>query len=237
MGFFSYSLEEIIIYILMAVFSYSIFGLAAFLVKKGAPHWIPRKTVHTLGMTIIAIYSIIVPDTNAVLFIGGVVAAIALILNMTRLNFIEWMAKATTREDEHWIETVGNMVMTTIIIVSLYFFNKFNSPFFPSIYLASVLSLAWGDGLAEFVGRRYGRISYKIMGKKTLEGSMTVLVVTFILGFLSFFLFHEITREIVLALVIASLIASLVEAVAIKVFDNLLIPLSVQLTLWQLLIS
>ncbi|RMG26939.1 MAG: hypothetical protein D6732_20680 [Methanobacteriota archaeon] len=237
MGSFEFSLGEIVIYFLMGVFSYSIFGLAAFLAKKGAPHWIPRKTVHTLGMTIIAIYSVIVQDTGAILFIGGVVVTIALGLNMTRLNFIEWMAKATARENEHWTETVGNLVITTLTLFSLYFYNKFNSPLFPSIYLTAILSLAWGDGLAELVGRKFGRIKYRILGDKTLEGSLTVFLVTFILGFFSFWAFNEITSHVLLALLLASMVASLVEAVAIRVFDNLLIPLSVQLTLWYLLIS
>lgn len=234
---FDFSVGEILLYIVMAVLSYSIFGLAALLVKKGAPHWVPRKTVHTLGMTIIAIYSVVVRTPLAVLIIGGIVIVIAFLLNMTRLNFIEWMAKATTRENEHWIETVGNTAMTTITIVSLYFYNWNFSPFYPSIYLTAVFSLAWGDGLAEFVGRKYGRISYKILGNKTLEGSLTVLFITFIFGLVSFTIFHEITSQIIAALFLASVIAALVEAVAIKVFDNLLIPVSVQLTLWYLLIG
>ncbi|MCE1273191.1 MAG: phosphatidate cytidylyltransferase, partial [Chlorobiales bacterium] len=44
---------------------------------------------------------------------------------------------------------------------------------------AGVLAMAvlgWGDGLAPIVGTRYGRIKYKILSDKSVEGRLAVLV-------------------------------------------------------------
>ncbi len=225
-----------IFYIFLGIVPYSIFALAAYLAKKGAPPWIPRKVIHILGMTNIAIYVILFPSISAIFSILVVTLSITVILHFSRLKFVEWMARATSREGEHWLETVGNLTMTTIVLFGLYFYDRFYSEYYPSIFLTAIFSLAWGDGLAELVGRRFGRYKYKIIGEKSIEGSLTVFFMTFLSGVLSFFIPHGFHFFFFFPILVASVYAMVAEAISIKVLDNLLIPLGVQLTLWSLLI-
>ena len=50
----------------------------------------------------------------------------------------------------------------------------------PQLVFIGVLVLAYGDGLAALIGQKYGKKSLVIAPSKTLAGSLTVLVVAFV---------------------------------------------------------
>jgi dolichol kinase len=96
----------------------------------------------------------------------------------------------------------------------------------------ALLALALGDGIGGFVGRRWGRLTYRIPGgtRKTLEGSLTVALMTFAGAWLaSSWLGIPLAAEAALA---AAALAALAEAAAPRwSSDNLLVPAAV----WGLL--
>ena len=113
--------------------------------------------------------------------------------------------------------------------------------------------VGWGDGIAPYIGQRWGKRKYKTLGReKTLEGSVGVLLFS-IAGCLVFYVLLGIigdldfgTNSIILAnagdnvditiiivvIVILSVVAMIIEALSPSDQDNLLIPASTLITLF-----
>lgn len=94
---------------------------------------------------------------------------------------------------------------------------------------AGVLAMAvlgWGDGLAPIVGTRYGRIKYKILSDKSVEGSLAFLVGSLLAGL---FFVRLIVPEAYdpVRIAIIALAATAIEGLSPKEVDNLLIPAAV----------
>lgn len=94
-------------------------------------------------------------------------------------------------------------------------------------YLLAIATLTFADSAGALVGRRYGRHAYKTdEGTKTIEGSLAVMVTTCTAALI---LLPDATpaswpNRIMMATLL-SLLITLIEAVALRGFDNLFIPL------------
>ncbi len=97
----------------------------------------------------------------------------------------------------------------------------------PALFQASVLLLAFADGLAALVGKAYGRRKYHLGAQvRTIEGSVTVLVVSFIT--VTLLLGSSGLTGWAQAALIGALAGGLVtavEALSLWGTDNLLIPM------------
>jgi dolichol kinase len=143
---------------------------------------------------------------------------------------------AGTREGGSMLQTFLVSVLTLIAfaIVFLLFINV------PAIFVSSILAVSWGDGAGEVVGRPLGRHKFHVWRGKTksLEGSLAVMIMTFIAVILAFFLFPEavsIDRLLITAFVV-SLAVSIVEIICVSGTDNAAIPLVSSFLLWFLLL-
>ncbi len=113
------------------------------------------------------------------------------------------------------------MFASMMVILGLALFNR----------LSAVLALGtmtWGDGLAPYVGGKYGKRTYTTFGpEKTVIGSLTVLVA----GFTGSLLMIGITGVgdgMPWALVGGSaVVATVIEALSPRDVDNVLIPVGV----------
>jgi dolichol kinase len=97
-----------------------------------------------------------------------------------------------------------------------------------SIIAAGILPMAYGDSLAAIIGERFGRLRYRIFDTKSLEGSISMLMASFVslvIGFTFFNIFYSfsIPNYIFTAGVIAILV-TVAEALSPKGFDNISIP-------------
>ena len=90
-----------------------------------------------------------------------------------------------------------------------------------------ILGMAWGDSLAAFVGKRWGRHRYRIGGvEKSFEGSAAMWAGAFVASLLSFLLFHPgPLQQSVLWSGILAPVAAVVEAFCGRGMDNLAVPL------------
>lgn len=96
-----------------------------------------------------------------------------------------------------------------------------------SIYLLAIATLTFADSAGALVGRRYGRHAYQTdEGTKTIEGSLAVMVTTSMaaLILLPDSMPASWLNRIMMAALLGLLI-TLIEAVALRGFDNLFIPL------------
>lgn len=92
-----------------------------------------------------------------------------------------------------------------------------------------VMALAWGDGMAAVIGRKYGKIRYRVFSNtRSIEGSFAMLifsflVITILLTTLGNYDLFVAAREAV----ILAFAAAILELITDRDFDNLTIPLGV----------
>jgi len=99
----------------------------------------------------------------------------------------------------------------------------------PYILAAGIIPLAYGDAAASLVGQKFGRHTYSIFGKKSIEGSIAMFIVCFVglsVSFLFFSYFYTLPAVpfVLSALVVAGL-ATALEAITPKGLDNIVVPL------------
>jgi len=102
----------------------------------------------------------------------------------------------------------------------------------PEVIAAGILPMAYGDSAAAIFGSRYGR--HRLLGQKTLEGSLAMLVASFAsltlcMGFFSTIYGFPLLGEI-RAIAAVSVMVVVAEALSPKDFDNLAVPLLGALT-------
>lgn len=98
----------------------------------------------------------------------------------------------------------------------------------PQLVFIGVLVLAYGDGLAALIGQKYGKKSLVIAPSKTLAGSLTVLVVAFVVTLMTQLIFPVSSLSIWNMLLIAlltALLAPIIELAGTKGCDNLSLPI------------
>ena len=116
----------------------------------------------------------------------------------------------------------------TLLILSIVLFGpikNYKNIWGPAIGLAGVAVMGYADALAAIVGKSIKSPSYKISTtQKTLAGSITMCIVTFIIisGFLAYF---SVANWFFKAILIA-IIDTVLEAISIKGTDNLTVPLA-----------
>ena len=89
-----------------------------------------------------------------------------------------------------------------------------------------ILIMAWGDGLAGFVGYYLGRHRYSIRGAtKSLEGSATMFAVSLLIAFMVLTPFYGLGPVMLPAIAVGS-IATLCEAISRNGEDNLSVSLA-----------
>jgi len=95
--------------------------------------------------------------------------------------------------------------------------------------LPGVLAMAvlgWGDGLAPIVGLKLGKMEYKVLCKKTVEGSLAFFAGSLLAGMFFVWLIIPAAFNLSTILIIA-LAATIVEGMSPKEVDNILIPVVV----------
>lgn len=94
-------------------------------------------------------------------------------------------------------------------------------------YVAAVLVLGFADTGGALVGQRFGRLRYRTdEGGKTVEGSLAVLAVAAAVTFPLLLAGGMAAPTALAAAAQVGLVAALVEAIALRGFDNLLLPLA-----------
>jgi dolichol kinase len=82
-----------------------------------------------------------------------------------------------------------------------------------------IYALAFGDGFASLIGKTFGRHRPAFMLGKSIEGSLACFSAVFISA-------YGVSRRLTVAFTVA-LAAALVEALPLKDYDNLVLPISV----------
>ena len=97
------------------------------------------------------------------------------------------------------------------------------------IVALAIVPMVYGDGFAALIGQKFGRIEYKVFGgAKSLEGSLTMFVVTTVMSVFVWMVFTTIGYPMpnfnLLAILGISAIATICEALSYGGIDNLTVP-------------
>lgn len=125
------------------------------------------------------------------------------------------------------IESVGRKSFGTFFyavsigVLTAYFWQ--DSPQFATI---GVLVMAWGDGLAAIIGKRFGKHTYQI-GEitKSWEGSLAMLVATFVVTGLVLLFAEGVNWHLWSISLVVAMVATTLEAFSKIGIDNLTVPL------------
>jgi len=98
-----------------------------------------------------------------------------------------------------------------------------------------LINLSFADGFASFIGEK-GKFKLVWNKKKTFEGSLTFLLVSFIGCYLVMSYLSPLSSDkMVLFSLITSLIVGFVESLPIKIDDNITVPLVTGIILYLLI--
>ena len=97
------------------------------------------------------------------------------------------------------------------------------------IVALAIVPMVYGDGFAALIGQKFGRIKYKVFGgTKSLEGSLTMFVVTTVMSVFVWMVFTSIgcvMPEFNIVYILAiSAVATICEALSYGGIDNLTVP-------------
>ena len=163
-------------------------------------------------------------------FFDNWIAASIVPLSFVVINYISYkknIISVMERDEQDGLGTVYYAL--SLFILSIVSFGILNNP---SIGLAGILVMAYGDGFAAVLGKNIKSKEYKIKGAtKTVLGSSVMFFITFVV--LSIFLVNSSFWY--LKALIASIIITIIEAVGIKGTDNIVVPISTSALLYLLM--
>lgn len=194
------------------IYVFAVIFLAGFLERFGKEA--SRKTIHILVANWWLIAMIFFKTS---LWAAFVPACFVLLNTLSyRFNLFSAMERGEGRGD---LGTVYYAI--SLLILALFSFSAYGNPIIGGL---GILMMGYGDGLAAVVGKKYPLGPYQLGdNKKSLSGSLTMFVASFLVGFL-FLTVTDQSQALVPALVLSA-IATALEAITPWGLDNLTVPL------------
>ncbi len=211
-----------------------VLSTAYYMAASGMPKWKPRKLVHVVMGTVIAMTVVAYSNLSGPAFAVGIFLTILMYAWAHKSELLWELLIAGSRENETRLNTfaAGFMGLVSFATVFLVFFSR------PEIFVASILAVSWGDAAGEVIGRPFGGKLVKIRYRnKSVEGSIGVLIFTTLSVIASLVIFSPDTVILdvlpnILAIAICSTIA---EFLSIGWTDNFFIPMVTAITMWWFL--
>jgi dolichol kinase len=203
-----------------------VFGLVAlmevFVTRFGLARDLSRKITH-IGAGMIIAFLPLFDDSHWSKYLNVSIFVIWIVLLIQKGLFADVndeAVKTMTRTGDRRELLKGPLYFVIVATICGTLFYKT----FEGVLAMSILG--WGDGMAPVVGSRYGKIKYRILSPKSVEGSLTMFVSAFVASLLliQFIVPQEYNFNRILIL---SAIATVAEGISPKELDNFIIPLAV----------
>ncbi|MCK4857023.1 MAG: hypothetical protein KAT58_03550 [candidate division Zixibacteria bacterium] len=183
-----------------------------------------RKTTHFLALAIPAIYLLLPRDwAIAIMVVANVLVISFEVIRLRRLApwlFLARVFGSMIRPQEQGNNFTGAFYILLSGLFCILFFDDY-------VAAMAITFIILGDVASAMVGRRWGR--HKIVGQKTLEGSIAFLVVALLVTL-------AIPNVPWSVGIIGAVTATVVEALSIHRDDNLTVPLVAGLVMHLLII-
>ncbi|NIZ41233.1 phosphatidate cytidylyltransferase [Entomospira entomophila] len=176
-----------------------------------------RKVIHMGSILSIFVAKYSLPLLISILVIVTLIYIFAESLRLIRggTSLITQIVSLTKRGNEDERPALGPITLSIGVMCAFIFFP-------PVAARIAVAALAFGDGLASLVGRLFGRLRPAFLRGKSIEGSLSCLIAVFATTW--FF-----SKGHLLLSVIVAVVVTIVEALPLKSFDNIAIPIVVGL--------
>jgi phytol kinase len=212
-----------LITLLTFIYVFSVPPLMDYLVTNhGLPRDISRKITHICAGSVIVFLPLFI-DGDWSHNLNITVFAVWTLLLIQKGLFAaddDQAVKTMTRTGDKRELLKGTLYFVLVAMICGTFYYKQ-----PAGILAMAM-LGWGDGLAPVIGTRYGRMKYRILSDKSVEGSLAFLVGSIAAGL--FFIQLIAPGSLSAGKIIAiAVIATIAEGISPKEVDNLTIPLAV----------
>ena len=219
---------SLIIWLFPLSFIWSIFALALAGFCKKNLHWktgYTRKLFHFLIFGSAVLYQQFL-GLQGVFVLGWSVTIILIFACIKGKGNILYEALAREKDAPHRTKYIVFSYVATFLggVLSNLFFGKL------AIFGYAVTGIA--DAVAEPIGTMFGKHFYNVfsfhsnkISQRSIEGSMSVLLSSFIVYYLMFFFFFFLVEISVLKIVLISIICMLTEALSPSGFDNLLLQI------------
>lgn len=166
------------------------------------------------------------------LFRSNVAAAIGP-FTFVILNYLSYKKRwFSAMERDGGKEDLGTVYYAvSLLILSLISFSPLSSPEFGAF---GILIMGYGNGMAAVAGKRLGKRKLGVCGsEKSLEGSFTMFVFSFLTSFILLSFFPS--PGIFFCSLLIALVATILEAITPHGFDNLTVPLGTTIFYWFLM--
>ncbi|MCB0390097.1 MAG: hypothetical protein KDD58_02345 [Bdellovibrionales bacterium] len=199
-----------------------------FTMKKKSDLHLLRKIWHFLGVVVIAILYQIVPHSTAIQLMA-LAAALFTTLDLLRkqlpsLNNILINVFAPIMRESEKNKIAGTTYLLNGVLLIMLFFPK-------PIVILCLLLLGTADPIASFVGLKYGKD--KILGNKTLQGSLAAFAISTIVAAVFFFTTNTMTERLMIVSLLSGLVGTFSELIPVaKIDDNFTFPLLCACGLW-----
>jgi dolichol kinase len=209
--------------LLTIVYVFSLVALMeVFVTRLGLARDLSRKITH-IGAGMIIAFLPLFDDTHWSKYLNVSIFVIWIVLLVQKGLFADVndeAVKTMTRTGDRRELLKGPLYFVIVAtICGTLFYKTFEG-------VLAMAILGWGDGMAPVIGSRYGKIKYKILSQKSLEGSLTMFASAFIASLLliQFIIPQEYNFNRILIL---SAIATVAEGISPKELDNFTIPIAV----------
>ncbi|OKH56285.1 phosphatidate cytidylyltransferase [Calothrix sp. HK-06] len=120
-------------------------------------------------------------------------------------------------------KSLGTFFYAVSIGILVAWFWYINQPCYAAL---GILIMAWGDGSAALIGKRFGKHKYIVLGgQKSWEGSLSMTFVSFVISSLILYSVQgNIWQTWVVSLIVA-VVATVLESFSFLGIDNLTVPL------------
>ncbi|MDP5016790.1 phosphatidate cytidylyltransferase [Anabaena sp. UHCC 0187] len=96
----------------------------------------------------------------------------------------------------------------------------------PQYAVLGIMTMAWGDGLAALIGKRFGKHKYLAFGaQKSWEGSFTVTFISYLICVILLLITQGNIWQTWIVSLIVAFIATILEAFSFLGIDNLTVPI------------
>ena len=208
------------------------YGSGSLVLYKGIKVNYTRKINHFMLFFLPVFLDVVFPYEKSIggLVINCIIAVLSLLIYVkplrTRISFISTMFLSIDRPEDRphtllWLST--QMIAGFLIIIPAVMLFNFQG--YENLVFIPILINAIGDGLAEPVGVRFGRLKYKthaLFSEKkyvrTIEGSLCVLITSIVVIVL--FKTYFSPAEFIAALITVPLAMTLAEAFAPHTWDT-----------------
>lgn len=200
--------------------------------KQKSDLHLSRKIWHCVGITLMAVvYNLVSTRTTwiALLSLSAVMIPLDLLrvrrpaLNRATLKVFGSLMR------RHEFEAITG---TTFLLLGCAFLMILNKK---HIVTLTLLFLAFGDPVASFFGLRFGKD--KILGSKTLQGTMAAFVVCTVIAAFYYYFNNLMTERLLIVAPFSGLIGAAAELIPIgKLDDNFTFPVVGSCLLWALFI-